>query len=56
MLARAITGETAEAISDFQVFIEWTDNDGAREQRQQWIEELRAGTNPFTEEVLDSLK
>ncbi|NER90608.1 MAG: hypothetical protein F6K64_27655 [Moorea sp. SIO3A2] len=69
-LARALTGDTAGAISDFQAFLEWIDqryssmgNHGRipglqsyKKQQQQWIDELRAGKNPFTEEVLKSLR
>ncbi|WP_366514155.1 AAA-like domain-containing protein [Moorena sp. SIO3I6] len=55
-LARALTGDTAGAILDFQAFVDWTDNDKWKAQRQQWIDELRAGKNPFTEEVLKDLR
>ncbi|NEO96896.1 MAG: ribosome assembly protein 4, partial [Moorea sp. SIO3G5] len=51
-LARALTGDTAGAISDFQEFVDWTGNDKWKAERQKWIDELRAGKNPFTEEVL----
>ncbi|NEQ08243.1 MAG: hypothetical protein F6K37_20505 [Moorea sp. SIO4E2] len=55
-LARALTGDTAGAISDFQAYVDWSDHDESKEQRQKWIDELRAGKNPFTEEVLKSLR
>ncbi|NEO39033.1 MAG: hypothetical protein F6J90_22915 [Moorea sp. SIOASIH] len=55
-LARALTGDTAGAISDFQAFVDWTDDDELKAKRQKWIDELRAGKNPFTEEVLESLR
>ncbi|NEO75025.1 hypothetical protein [Moorena sp. SIO4G3] len=55
-LARALTGDTAGAISDFQAFVDWTNNDKSKPQRQKWIDELRAGKNPFTEEVLKGLR
>ncbi|OLT61943.1 hypothetical protein [Moorena bouillonii] len=51
-LARALTGDTAGAISDFQAIVDWTGNDKWKAERQKWIDELRAGKNPFTEEVL----
>ncbi|NEO43948.1 MAG: hypothetical protein F6K55_07340 [Moorea sp. SIO4A3] len=54
-LARALTGDTAGAISDFQAFLDWTRNDKSKAKRQKWIDELRAGKNPFTEEVLKGL-
>ncbi|NEO74356.1 WD40 repeat domain-containing protein, partial [Moorena sp. SIO3H5] len=54
-LARALTRDTAGAISDFQAFVDWIDDDELKAQRQKWIDELRAAKNPFTEEVLKSL-
>ena len=58
-LARALTGDTAGAISDFQFFLDSpsANNYGDYNVRlQKWIDDLRAGQNPFTEEVLESLK
>ncbi|NEP52090.1 MAG: hypothetical protein F6K65_26155, partial [Moorea sp. SIO3C2] len=55
-LARALTGDTAGAISDFQAFVDWTNNDKLKAQRQKWIDELQAGKNPFTEQLLESLR
>ncbi|WP_293079918.1 AAA-like domain-containing protein [Moorena sp. SIO4A1] len=54
-LAKALTGDTAGAISYFQAFVDWIDDDELKAQRQKWIDELRAGKNPFTEEVLKGL-
>jgi len=54
-LARALTGDTAGAIEDFQAYIEWTGDDEDIAQRQRWINELRAGKNPFTPEELERL-
>jgi WD40 repeat protein/O-acetyl-ADP-ribose deacetylase (regulator of RNase III) len=54
-LARALTGNIAGAIEDFQAFVDWTDNEKKKLQRQHWIEVLRAGENPFTEEEIESL-
>ena len=54
-LARALTGNTQGAIEDFQAFVDWTDNNKKRLQRQRWIDALRAGENPFTEEEIKSL-
>ena len=66
-LARALTGDTESAIDDFQAFIDWIDNTKPqtedqkvqlkkwKRQRQGWIDALRAGENPFTEEELKSL-
>ncbi len=54
-LARVLTGNIAGAIEDFQVFVNWTDNEEKRLKRQRWLEALRAGENPFTEEEMESL-
>ncbi|NEQ12264.1 MAG: WD40 repeat domain-containing protein, partial [Moorea sp. SIO4E2] len=54
-LAKALTGDKAGAISDFQVYVDSTDNDEWKAQPQKWIDDLRAGKNPFTEEVLKDL-
>ncbi|NEP54057.1 MAG: hypothetical protein F6K65_36815 [Moorea sp. SIO3C2] len=54
-LARALTGDTAGAISDFQEFVDWIGDDELTAKPQKWIDQLRAGKNPFTEEVLKDL-
>ncbi len=55
-LARALTGNTQGAIEDFEFFIEHTDNAEQKSHRQAWVGELKAGKNPFTPEVLKSLR
>ena len=58
-LARALTGDIEGAIEDFQFYIKWAEGRRSGElikKRQYWIEELEAGRNPFTEEVLEELK
>ncbi len=55
-LARALTGDVAGAIDDFEAFVAWTGNDRSRAQRQGWIDALRAGQNPFTPELLERLR
>ena len=55
-LARALTGNTQGAIEDFEFFIEHTDNAEQKSQRQAWVGALKAGKNPFTPEVLKSLR
>jgi WD40 repeat protein/tetratricopeptide (TPR) repeat protein len=55
-MARALTGNVAGAIEDFQAFVAQTTDEKAKAQRQQWIEALQKGENPFTSEVLDGLK
>ncbi|NEP78611.1 MAG: hypothetical protein F6K39_10735 [Okeania sp. SIO3B3] len=55
-LARALTGDIEGAIADFQVYVEWTNDQKKKAQRQEWIKTLQAGENPFTDEVLESLR
>ncbi len=58
-LARALTGNYAGAIEDFQFFV---DNEKREvfipnmiQQRQQWIMDLKVGRDPFTPEMLEEL-
>jgi WD40 repeat protein/tetratricopeptide (TPR) repeat protein len=55
-LARALTGDAKGAIEDFQVFINWTDDNEDKARRQRWVDALRAGQNPFTPQELESLR
>ena len=55
-LARALTGDFEGAIKDFEKFVEWTNDEEEKAQRQGWIESLKKGENPFTEEVLEKLR
>jgi len=54
-VARALTGDTAGAIEDFQAFIEGTDSAERKKRRQGWIDALKKGENPFTEKELAKL-
>jgi hypothetical protein len=54
-VARALTGDTAGAIADFQAFIKGTDSAEGKKQRQGWIDALKKGENPFTEKELAKL-
>jgi hypothetical protein len=54
-VARALTGNTAGAIEDFQAFIEGTDSAQAKKRRQGWIDALKKGENPFTEKEIAKL-
>jgi WD40 repeat protein len=54
-LARALTGDTAGAIADFQAFIKGTDWAEGKKQRQGWIDALKKGENPFTKKELANL-
>jgi WD40 repeat protein len=55
-VARALTGNTEGAIEDFEFFIQHTDHAEQKSQRQAWVGALKAGKNPFTPEVLKSLR
>ena len=58
-LARALTGNLEGAIEDFQAVLDsgYFDNwDSRKQQLQGWLEVLRRGENPITEEVLASLR
>jgi hypothetical protein len=60
-LARAVTGDFKGAIKDFESYIKWGQNQGRRfeerlRKRQDWIEQLETGHNPFDEAVLKELR
>jgi len=55
-LARALTGDFKGAITDFEFFVQHTDSEDRKKQRQDWINALKKGNNPFAQEVLESLK
>ena len=63
-LARALVGDNAGAVEDFQAYVDWLKplnmNPAQKESlltsRQQWIEALKAGENPFTEAELERLR
>jgi tetratricopeptide (TPR) repeat protein len=55
-LARALTGDGDGAVADFEAFVAWTQSDRDKELRQEWIEALRRGEDPFTPELLESLR
>lgn len=55
-LARALTGDFAGAIADFEAYVTWMTNEENKTRVQGWIEALRAGENPFSKEVLEELR
>ncbi|MEA5521497.1 AAA-like domain-containing protein [Limnoraphis robusta] len=55
-LARALTGDFDGAIKDFEMLVEWTNDEEDKAQRKGWIESLKKGENPFTDEVLEGLR
>ena len=54
-LARALTGDTQNAISDFTTFQKSGHPEELKKLRRDWIQALQAGQNPFTPELLKSL-
>jgi len=54
-VARALTGNTQGAIEDFETLIKSTYDKQLKVQRQGWVDALRAGKNPFTEEEIQRL-
>ena len=46
----------ARKLGDRERLQAWTENDRDRRLRQQWIEALRRGEDPFTPELLESLR
>ncbi|WP_071515904.1 pentapeptide repeat-containing protein [Geitlerinema sp. PCC 9228] len=58
-LARALTGDVAGAIEDFQSVLEnhtFSHDPEKQQKRQRWLQALQAGENPFTPEELDKLR
>lgn len=55
-IARALSGDLAGAIRDFQASLPITQNDEIKTRRRQWVEALRTGKNPFTKEELSQLR
>jgi len=52
-VVRALMGNLDGAVEDFEFFLHRTTNPNRAQQRRGWIEELKAGRNPFTPEVLE---
>ena len=62
-LAYALTGRVEKAIAEFEAFLAWVDTSPKdscrshyRPSREEWIEELRSGDNPFDSETLRELR
>ncbi|MBT9315109.1 NACHT and WD repeat domain-containing protein [Leptothoe spongobia] len=56
-IARALNGDLAGAIEDFQAYINWNDSSPRRKrQHQEWIYSLQAGETIFTEDFLQELR
>jgi WD40 repeat protein len=58
-LACALTGDIPDAIADFEAYVNWAkdieDLSEARQKREKWLVELKAGHNPFDEATLKAL-
>lgn len=55
-LARALTNNFKGAVEDFEAYIKLSDSSITRKtQRQSWINDLKAGKDPFSDEVLESI-
>lgn len=54
-LARALTGDFKGAIADFEFYIKHAKLKHKLVKRQQWLNQLREGVNPFTETVIQGL-
>ncbi|MEQ8961301.1 MAG: hypothetical protein RLP02_25820, partial [Coleofasciculus sp. C2-GNP5-27] len=60
-IAKALTGDKTGAIEDLQAYLDSpyiysTDDEEDQAKLQGWIKELKAGKNPFTDEVLKDLR
>ncbi len=55
-LARALSGDLEGAIEDFDFFLQEVTDEERFNQRSEWTAQLRAGQNPFDEELLRSLR
>ena len=62
-LVYALTGRVEKAVADFEAFLEWVDTSPKescrshyRPSREEWIEELRSGNNPFDSETLPDMR
>jgi hypothetical protein len=53
---RALRGDRAGAIEDFQVFVKWTSVDEQRARRQRWIRILERGGDPITPAEIAALR
>jgi tetratricopeptide (TPR) repeat protein len=54
-VARAMIGDIKGAIEDFQEYIKIVKDAVKKSQRQRWVDALRAGEDPFTDEEIKPL-
>jgi len=50
-----MTGDIKGAIEDFQEYMKKVTNTVKKSQRQRWVDALRAGEDPFTDEEIKTL-
>lgn len=55
-VARALSGQLAGALEDFEAFVKTAEAGELKSRRLRWIEALRKGQNPFTREELQALR
>ena len=62
-VAYALTGRTEKSVADLEAFLEWVDaspKDSCRDlymqSRENWVEELRSGNNPFDPATLREMR
>jgi hypothetical protein len=59
-VARALTGNVEGASADLETFVKWCKEDGecgeALQRREQWLDQLRHGGNPFDTQTLEALR
>jgi acetyl esterase/lipase len=55
-LARALVGDPTGAISDFEFFLSRILDQDRHNRRVEWVDQLRAGQNPFTPQLLLELR
>jgi len=54
-VARALAGDDAGAIEDFEAYIAGSTDAGAKAEREGWVTDLKAGRNPLSTDVLGRL-
>lgn len=54
-LARALTGDVIGAIADFERYTSSNEDARLRGQRRDWVNSLRRGSSPFTQQLLNQL-
>ncbi|MCK5876541.1 MAG: hypothetical protein KAG43_02810 [Candidatus Marithrix sp.] len=55
-LAKALTRNIQGTVEDYKFIIEKADDGKCKLKRQDWLDSLQKGKNPFTEEVLEKLR